>query len=177
MVEKCGDDLVAARRFVNLCSNHMREIFSGGSLPLTDVINQLADIQSMAKIVQARAIYKAAQTVIDDLTKRHSVEECAGSVLELQGLIRQYEKGLNEIEPKVVAAVVKLASITPSQNILPMAESTRQRRAAQILKPLIKFANPDEQSSLVQLMSFAANDQKTTSKPVSYTHLTLPTKA
>ncbi len=159
MVEKCGDDLVAARRFMNLCSNHMREIFSGGSLPLTDVINRLADIQSQAKIMQARAVYKAAQTVIDDLTKRCSVEACAGSVVALQGLIRQYETGLNEIVPKIIPAIVKPVMNFENSNILPMAENVRQKQAAQILKPLVKFADPAEQVPLVQLLSYAANDQ------------------
>ena len=163
MVEKCGDDLIAARRFTNLCTGHMREIFSGGSLPLTDVITRLADIQSQAKIMQARAVYKSAQTVIDDLTKKCSVEACAGSVLVLQRLIRQYETGLNEVMPQVTATTVKPKTQTHPRPISPINDRVEQSQAAAILKPLIKFADPNEQVHLVSLLSLAANDQ--VSKP------------
>jgi len=155
MTQQCGDDLIAARRFTDLCHTHMSEIFSGGQLPLTDVLGRLDEIKTEAKSLRARSIYKTAQTVIDDLTGRRSVAACAGSVLVLQKLIQQYEGGLSEIAPvmhrreKVVKAAVNGPAI--------ISDMARQREAVQTLSPLIKFAGKDDQANLVTLVNLAAN--------------------
>lgn len=155
MTEQCGDDLIAARKFTDLCQKHMSEIFSGGQLPLSNVIGRLSEIQNEAKAMRARSIYKTAHDVIGDLTERRSVVACASSVLVLQKLIRQYESGLSEIAPVERTEI----AAKPSKRTGPIivTDMTQQRIAAQTLAPLIKFADRRDKSSLIKLVNFAAN--------------------
>lgn len=166
MKEKCGDDLVAARRFMNLCQGHMSEIFSGGQLPLIDVVHRLSDIQSQAKLMHARAIYRSAQNVIDELTLRKCPQSCAASALVLQKLIRQYETGLSEIAPvkihpseiKVSAAKKPLSSNPVGTDIV--YDFTLQKMAADTLAPLVKFSDGKDRDNLVSLLDLAANEAR-----------------
>jgi len=171
MTETCGDDLIAARRFMDLCQSHMSEIFSGGEIPMADVVTHLDEIQSRAKLMKARSIYKSAETVIKDLTKRRSVTACASSVLVLQKLIRQYETGLSEIAPVSRPLSERPVVDLPFGPEL-VSELTRQKTAAEILTPLVKFADPDNHPSLLKLVSMAANQSragKTVSETLSET--------
>ncbi len=156
MSQRCGDDLIAARRFTDLCQAYMSEMFSGEALDFTDVVSKLAEIQSGAKLMHARSIYKSAQTVIEDLTKRQSADSCANSVLVLQKLIRQYEAGLSEIAP----VVQKPAALpeTPKGPAV-VSEMAQMQTAADNLRPLLKFADETEKPGLVRLLSLAANDR------------------
>lgn len=150
---KCGDDLIAARRFTNLCQDHMSKIFSGGELPLLDVIQRLSEIQSHAKLMHARSIYRSAQDVINDLTGRRSVQACAGSVLVLQRLIRQYETGLSQIAP-----VTAQAARTHSQdNFGPkiVTDFSALEWSKKVLEPLIQFADEEDQKKLTSLINLA----------------------
>jgi len=164
MADKCGDDLRAARRFMDLCHAHMSEIFSGGQLPMLDVVNRLGEIQSHAKLMHARSIYRSAQEIIDDLTRRRSVQACAGSVLVLQKLIRQYNAGLSEIAP-VALQVIRKPKANPAGPAI-VSEMAQQKTAAMTLAPLVKFADEAERSSLITLVKLAANQ---TSSPISNT--------
>ncbi len=166
MAEKCGDDLIAARRFMNLCRNHMSEMFSGGEVPMEDVVMRLSEIQSQAKLMRARYIYKSAQTVIDDLTRHRSPTDCASSVLVLQKLINQYESGLSEIAPQI-SPVVKSEKTNPVGPAI-VSELTRQIETARTLVPLIKYANKEDRPSLFKLVNLAANRGKADSKTQVY---------
>ncbi len=166
MTEATGDDLIAARRFMNLCQSNMSEIFSGHKIPFSDVIMRLADIQSQAKLMHARSIYRSAQTVIDDLTRRQSVSECVGSVLTLQNLIRQYDEGLTEISPKKAKTNPVNAQKAPGKGPAIISDLSQQTEAAKILGPLIKFADKPDQKNLISLLSRAANDKPKQKKPV-----------
>ena len=158
MVEKCGDDLVAARRFMNLCHSHMSDMFSGGQLPLDDVVNRLAEIQDHAKLMHARSIYKSAQSVIDNLMGRQSEAECASSVMVLQRLIAQYDHGLSEIAPPSTR-YFKTAKTNPVGPEI-VSDLTRQIETAKTLAPLIKFAEAEDRPALVKLVGLAANQGK-----------------
>jgi len=159
MTETTGDDLIAARRFINLCQSNMFEIFSGKKLPLSDVVTRLIDIQSDAKLMRARSIFRAAQTVIDDLTQRQSVSECVNSVLTLQNLIRQYESGLSEIVPRSTSKAVPKSVVKPRSGPAIISDLARQTEAAKIMGPLIKYADKNDQKNLISLLSKAANDK------------------
>ncbi len=155
MLEKCGDDLVAARRFMDLCRDHMSEIFSGGQIPLIEVLRRLGDIQSHAKLMRARSIYRSAQDVISDLTVHKCPQSCAASVLVLQKLIRQYEAGLSEIAPVKVSKIEKINRV----ETVPVYDLARQKKAAVTLSPLLKFADKEkDRDNLVTLLSLAANE-------------------
>ncbi len=158
MSQKCGDDLIAARRFTNLCRDHMSEIFSGGKLPLLDVIERLSQIQSQAKLMHARSIYRSAQDVIDDLTRRQCAQACTSSVLVLQKLIHQYETGLSEIAP-VAEQVVSKTILNPVGPAV-VSELAAQKQARKVLAPLVKFADDKDQQNLISLIKFAANEAR-----------------
>lgn len=162
MPDKCGDDLIAARKFMNLCRDHMSEIFSGGQIPVLDVVEKLSEIQSHAKLLHARSIYRSAQDVIDDLTGRRNIQACAGSVLVLQKLIRQYETGLSEIAP-VAPQVLPKKPVNPVGPIV-VSDLAQQKQAADILTPLVKFAEKDDRDGLVALINLAANQARPAQK-------------
>lgn len=164
MVETSGDDLVAARRFMNLCRLHMSDMFSGGQLPMSDVVSRLTEIQDQAKTMHARSIYKSAQSVIESLSDHKSPIDCTSSVLVLQKLIQQYDHGLSEIAPRTQRRVKPVEPVK-SNPVGPdvLSELTRQIETAKTLAPLIKFADKDDQKGLVTLVSLAANHSK---KPV-----------
>lgn len=156
MSQKCGDDLIAARRFMNLCRDHMSEIFSGGKLPLLDVIERLGQIQGLAKLMHARSIYRSAQDLIDDLTRRRSAQACASSVLVLQKLIQQYETGLSEVAP-VADRVISASQTNPVGPAL-ISDLAAQQQARTILNPLIKFADSSDQGNLTSLINLTSNE-------------------
>ncbi len=155
MLDKCGDDLVAARRFMDLCQLHMSEIFSGGKLPLIEVIRRLGEIQSHAKLMHARSIYRSAQDIINELTVHKCPQSCAASVLALQKLIRQYESGLSEIAPARPRKATEATKPVGTELVYDLA---RQKRAARNLSPLLKFADDNDRKHLVTLLSLAANE-------------------
>jgi len=157
MTDRCGDDLIGARKFMTVCQTHMREVFSGGKLPMEDVIIRLGDIQDHAKLMHARAIYKSAQSVIDQLTGRSSLSDCASSVLVLQKQIRHYEHGLSEIAPK--SSAVDAPQGLPADGPPIVTDIARQKTALNILEPLIAIAPEADQPALTRLVSVAANDQ------------------
>lgn len=163
MVENCGDDLVAARRFMNLCRGHMSEMFSGGKLPMEDVVARLSEIQDQAKKMQAKYIYNSAQTVINDLTERRTPGACTSSVLVLQKLIQQYDSGLTELAP-ASTRTTEPEKTNPVGPIV-ISELTRQIESAKILAPLIKFADQDDREGLIKLVSLAANRSHKPAKP------------
>ncbi len=179
MTRNSGDDLVAARRFTNLCQKHMSEMFFGTSLPANDVLDRLGDIQSHAKLMHARAIYRAAQNVVDDLTFTRSDETCAASVLCLQKLISQYEAGLDELAPNAdsVPSEVKthIRQVeTAAQTDRPepiganlVSDMAAQKTAKDILGGLIQYADGADQKILRSLINLASNDELPKTVPVS----------
>ena len=162
MTDKCGDDLIAARRFTNLCQAHMSAIFSGGKLPLLDVITRLSEIQSHAKLMHARSIYRSAQDIIDELTVRKSAQACAASVLVLQKLVRQYEKGLSEIAPIVVPVSKPVDATVKGPAIV--TDLAQQKSAARTLTPLVKFAQGKDRAGLVSMIKYVVNETKSAPK-------------
>ncbi|NNE59083.1 MAG: hypothetical protein HKN36_13330 [Hellea sp.] len=164
MTDRCGDDLIGARKFMTVCQTHMREVFSGGQLPMEDVIMRLGEIQDHAKLMHARAIYKSAQFVIDQLTGHASLSDCASSVLVLQKHIRQYECGLSEIAP--INAAANSPQMTPTGPPI-VSNIARQKTAINVLEPLIALAPTEDQPALTRLVSIAANDQPKAAAPLS----------
>ena len=160
MSDNLGDDLIAARRFMNLCQANMSEIFSGKAMPVTDVMMRLGDIQSQAKLMHARSIYRSAQRVVEDLTVRKSAQNCVTSVLNLQKLIGQYEAGLSEIAPKPANRKSEVVTKSTSVNTGPIiiSDLSAQKEAAKTLGPLVQLADGKDQKNLVRLLSLAAND-------------------
>lgn len=158
MANTGGDDLVAARRFMNLCRLHMSDMFSGGQLPMTDVVSRLTEIQDHAKIMHARSIYKSAQSVIKNLSGHKPPVDCTSSVLVLQKLIQQYDKGLSEIAPPTQRRAKPVKSNPVGADVL--SDLTRQIETAKTLAPLIKFADKDDRKGLIKLVSLAANHSK-----------------
>jgi len=94
-----GDDLQQARIFVTSTMSDMDLLLSDLRLDKDRAITTLIRIQTQAKHMQARGIYRAAKVVIESYQDQHKQPKIDGRLMALYKLIVQYSDGLNEIAP------------------------------------------------------------------------------
>lgn len=136
-----GDDLIAAQSFSRRCESRLDQLLTVSSIDQTETIVALTAISSDAKAVNARAISRASQTALDELSSYHSGARLQGNLLVLNKLLAQYRSGLNDLMPE-----------EDSSSDSNPAELDALERARQTLLPLIRFApNSDDMGRLSSL--------------------------
>lgn len=167
-----GDNLTYAREFCQSSRKDIEAIVSGicaEPCAAPDVlVSSLSSIQQGAKQARARAIYRAAQTVVDSVLASAAKPTIQGRVLSLNKLITQFEQGLNEIQPKPAnsdypsAGEIETAEAAP--NLIQGASEDRFAQAREILMPLMGLARDEERGALETLsaLSFAPLNETNT---------------
>ena len=130
-----GDDLKQARRFVTAAMGDMDILLSEARMESDLAQAALRRVQSAAKSLQARGIYRAAQTVLEAYERSMPQAKIDGRLMALYKLTVQYGEGLDEIAP--ADSMVG----DDSDAALPGADmQTRFDTAREILIPLLPFA-------------------------------------
>ena len=157
-----SDDLTAARRFCDTVRSDMSSLIEGVcAQPCAEadvLIGSLVRIQSGAKRMHARAIFRAAQTVVNAVNDRAALPSVQGRILSLNKLITQYEMGLSDIAPR--PANGESADLAPEANkTAPDTLDKRYADARAALAPLMQFAKPGvERDSLSALSGFKTGE-------------------
>lgn len=126
-----GDNLTEARDFVTSTMSSMDILISDARLNVALAESTLKDIKSAAKPLQARGIYRAAQSVLECYSSAYSQPKIDGRLMALYKLVAQYGAGLDQIAP-----VITEETLTSRQE----ARDARHALARDTLIPLIKFA-------------------------------------
>lgn len=92
-----GDNLKAASQFVTESKRALDHLITVPSLNPSNTFDQLAELQRGAKIMHARAIYRAAQTAVDMMHKGRPQDMVQSELITVRGLVSQYENGLIEV--------------------------------------------------------------------------------
>jgi len=162
-----GDDLTAARRFCNTVRSDMSALIDGvcaRPCAAPDVlIRSLDSIQSGAKQLKARSIFRAAQTVVNAVNDRAPIPTVQGRILSLNKLIAQYETGLNDIAPRPANGVLADDDLPA---LLPTGETdldARYNAARDALAPMMGLSRKGpERDNLVSLANFSDAELKDT---------------
>ena len=156
-----GDDLQAARAFVDLCMAHMDALISG-DLSNEDARHLLREIDDHAKPLHARAICRVARQARNDFHFKDGSPKTHGNLLALNKLILQYEAGLVEVENEIQVPAVK--SEKPLEEQLEVAFN----KAAKTLQSALGYARPGkERAVLTQLIRFNVADRAIPGERVS----------
>lgn len=150
-----GDDLKEARDFVETTMASMDILLSDARLNTALTQSTLRDIQSRAKPLHARGIYRAAQSVLDCYVSSCSQPKIDGRLMALYKLVAQYGEGLNEIAP-----VVTSETLASQQEEL----DARYAAARETLIPLIKFSD-DTAPALQRLAGLKMDVPAKTAQP------------
>lgn len=171
--EMSGDDLLAARAFVDAAQRDITQLLDPDNHALPNIALRLSRIITLAKAVSARAVDRAAQLALDMSQSKVGFEKSAqwqGQILVLNKLISQYGIGLRQVEAELENTVASLnsggAQICASvENSSGMALKEQFHAAQSTLKPLLKFAETDTQrnalSRLAKLDSAVTKQFKT----------------
>ena len=92
-----GDNLKAASQFVFESKQALDQLVTASDLDRHATIDQLAEMQRGAKVMNARSIYRAAQTAVDMLHKDKPSDVVQLELVTVRGLVEQYESGLDEV--------------------------------------------------------------------------------
>ncbi len=172
--QSMGDDLTAARRFCNTVRSDMSTLIDGvcaQPCAAPDVlIGSLDSIQSGAKQLKARSIFRAAQTVVNAVNDRAPLPTLQGRVLSLNKLICQYEGGLNDIAPRPANGALAYDN---QFDPLPTGKTdldARYKAARDALAPIIGLSRKGpERDNLFSLANFSnaelAAQMETPEKP------------
>jgi len=163
-----GDDLTAARRFCNSVRSDMGALIDGVSAQpcaAPDIlIGSLDSIQSGAKQLKARAIFRAAQTVVNAVNDRAPLPTLQGRILSLNKLFTQYEDGLDDIAPRPANGALADHELLPKLSETKShdeALDARYTAARQALAPLMGFTQDrPEREGLIKLAGFTAAELK-----------------
>lgn len=139
-----GDNLLAARQFTDECHGHLVPLLSAPSLDKTHVTEVLSAIKCSAKDMNARAIFRAAQTAIEEFGNVQTAAQTTGALLALNKLVCQYTEGLNEVAPVINEETL--------QDIYE-AERLQWREARETFLPLQRFAQNAEEASLLSVLA------------------------
>ncbi len=186
-----GDDLIAARRICDTVRSDIALLMDAicAQPPASpDILMRPLDrIQTHAKQMHARGIFRAAQTVVNSLMDHAPLPTVQGRALSLNKLITQYELGLDEIAPRAanlqaddllsVSAVSQSeapAEIIYAETEPPMPDVEARFRAARVaLAPLMVHAKQgQERSALIKLAKFEEHEIP---QPVTVKSQKLPT--
>ena len=148
-----GDDIKAARAFIDLCSAHMETVISA-DCKNAEAIALLEAIDQGAQSMHARAISRVARQVNEELTYQSVPLRSHGGLLALNKLIKQYESGLVEVESAIEPAKtepVAVKAVTPRQQ----DPDATFRVAAETLRSTLSLARPGpERTTLESLIKF-----------------------
>jgi hypothetical protein len=167
-----GDDLTVARRFCDSVQGELEgliEAVCAQPCAAPDVlIGSLDKIQAGAKSLHARAIFRAAQTVVNAVNDRAPLPTVQGRVLSLNKLFLQYESGLNDIAPRPanIEGDTEIEDVAPKMDAIfscdapPMPDIEARYRAARAgLVPLMGLAKVGvERESLTKLADFSDDE-------------------
>ena len=164
-----GDDLTAARRFCDSVRSDMSALMEGvcaQPCAAEDVLlGSLVRIQSGAKRLHARAIFRAAQTVVNAVNDSAPLPTVQGRILSLNKLVVQYEGGLDDIAPRPANAEHDIQEPVDSPLVFADAEppmpdiEARFRAARAALLPLMSFAQTGaDREALARLAKFSDNE-------------------
>ena len=143
-----GDDLVQARIFISSAMSDMDLLLSDLRLTPQKAVETLHKVQTGAKTMSARGIFRAAQTVLDGYNTQVPQSTIDGRLMVLYKLIVQYDDGLKEIEP-----LIEKASSHDSQDVhAQKSEQEGYAFAKATLTELLPLAG-EYTSSLQKLMS------------------------
>lgn len=151
-----GDNLTEARDFVTSAMSSMDMLLSDARLNTALTQSTLKDIKTTAKSLQARGIYRAAQSVLDCYKSTCSQPKIDGRLMALYKLIAQYGEGLDEIAPIASAVVLGLQLD---------ALDARYAAARETLIPLIKFAGGTTAPALQRLAGITMDLPAKTKQP------------
>jgi len=140
-----GDDLVQAREFVTIALTNMDMLLSDLRMDHPRAIETVQHLQSGAKKLQARGIYRATGSVIESYQNQHGQPKIDGRLMALYKLVTQYCEGLDEIAPLQTS----LRKTEPPQTAA--SPDILFDRARTTLTELLPFAKDDTQS-LIRLM-------------------------
>jgi len=164
-----GDDLTAARRFCDSVRSDMSALMEGvcaQPCAAEDVLlGSLVRIQSGAKRLHARAIFRAAQTVVNAVNDSAPLPTVQGRILSLNKLVVQYEGGLDDIAPRPANVEHDIQEPVDSSLVFADAEppmpdiEARFRAARAALLPLMSFAQTGaDREALARLAKFSDNE-------------------
>jgi hypothetical protein len=168
-----GDSIKQARAFMRNCETALTTLDYASD---DDAVTALVSIQSGAKLNHARAIYRAAQDAIENVSTG-SLED---RVAALTHLIKQYDNGLVELEndqsepqdledtlgPDVEIETQTLAEPESSDVIssdvisVDFSDEARRLRAIDAVTDSLSLAKDKERTALSTLLSFSQGDQE-----------------
>ena len=130
-----GDDLKQARKFVTAAMSDMDILLSEARREPDLAQAALRRVQSGAKSLQARGIYRAAQTALEAYERSMPQAKIDGRLMALYKLTVQYGEGLDEIAPAASVVSDDSDAASPGPNM-----QSRFDAARGILIPLLPFA-------------------------------------
>lgn len=92
-----GDSLKAASRFVSQSMDSLDHLMAAEPLNYVSAIDQLSTLQSGAKAMRARSIYRAVQTAVDMIHKGDTSQRVQSEFTLIRSLVEQYKSGLDEV--------------------------------------------------------------------------------
>lgn len=155
-----GDDLTEARDFMDTTIASMDILLSDARFNESLAISKLQDIRLDARTLSARAIARAAQSVLDSYRSKCAQPKIDGRLMALYKLVAQYAEGLNEIAPIVPDA-------KSNQTDGSLAEESLEdsyAKARETLIPLIKFSG-DKAEALKRLAGVKTQAAAKSSEP------------
>ena len=92
-----GDSLKAASRFVSQSMDSLDHLMTADPFNHVSAIDQLSTLQSGAKAMRARSIYRAVQTAVDMIHKGDTPQRVQSEFILIRSLVEQYKNGLDEV--------------------------------------------------------------------------------
>ena len=120
-----GDNLKAAAQFVQSSKDTLQSLMNS-ELSRSDMMSALATVQTQAKSMRARAIYRATQNVVDLVDSASSSNDIIAELKIVEGLINQYETGLLEITNESEGQDASKTAIIPQVKAQPAATSLQE---------------------------------------------------
>ena len=161
-----GDDLIQARIFMISAMSDMDLLLSDLRLSPQKAVETLHRVQTEAKTMSARGIFRAAQAVLDGYDNQVPQSTIDGRLMVLYKLIVQYDDGLKEIEPHIEQA----SSDKTQDRNSGKSEQENYAFARSTLTELLPMAG-EYTSSLQQLMSIDVGIALPTSPMISFESL------
>ncbi|MEP6343894.1 MAG: hypothetical protein ABJ275_11325 [Maricaulaceae bacterium] len=144
-----GDSLKAASRFVSQSMNSLDDLMTATPLSNGTAINHLASLQSRAKTMRARSIYRAAQTAVDMIHKGDSEQRVQSEFVLIRSLVEQYKSGLDEL----------LVDVSPMDSEAEIKEVSSHQAISLVREtPIVSPVNDMIDSLNMQLQTTFAGD-------------------
>lgn len=186
-----GDDLNFAQRFSAQSCADLAQLLTEPAEIVTAQSNSIAalmtDVQSGAKRLRARAIYRGAQTVLDSMQNAAQPQIVQGRILALNKLVSQYSDGVQELDrllenetpeatskaktPPTEMADNPFETLTPeaASMRLPTEEDLFDQQASERghLGDLLHLAGSEERANLEALLAFRPEPPRSSAVPIT----------